>query len=97
MEVKGYNEYWCQSRPCENSPPHHRRQAGLVWWDMAHISGDDRSQLLVLPDAGDDWVGANNPVLFIEAFVDGLTLSGPALSGCSSTRRGGRATIRRIS
>ena len=33
--------------------------------DMAHISGDDRSQLLLLPDAVDDWVGTNNPVLFI--------------------------------
>ncbi len=41
---------------------------------MAHISGDDRSQLQLLPDAVDDYVGTDNPVRFIEAFVDGLDL-----------------------
>lgn len=41
---------------------------------MTHISGSDRSQLLLLPEAIDDYVGANNPVRFIDAFVDGLDL-----------------------
>ena len=41
---------------------------------MAHISGDDRSQLLLLPDSVDDYVGPDNVVRFIEAFVDGLDL-----------------------
>ncbi len=41
---------------------------------MAHISGEDRSQLLLLPDAVDDYVGPDNPVRFIDAFVDGLDL-----------------------
>ena len=41
---------------------------------MAHISGEDRSQLLLLPDAVDDYVGPNNPVRFIDAFVEGLDL-----------------------
>ena len=41
---------------------------------MAHISGDDRSQLLLLPDAVSDYVGPDNPVRFIDAFVDGLDL-----------------------
>ena len=41
---------------------------------MAHISGEDRSQILLLPDAVDDYVGADNPVRFIDAFVDGLDL-----------------------
>lgn len=42
---------------------------------MAHISGEDRSQLLLLPDAVDDYVGPDNPVRFIDAtFVDGLYL-----------------------
>ena len=41
---------------------------------MAHLSGSDRSQLLLLPEAIDDYVGPNNPVRFIEAFVDGLDL-----------------------
>mgnify|MGYP003143592632 CR=1 FL=1 len=37
-------------------------------------SGTDRSQLLLLPEAVDDYVGPDNPVRFIEAFVDGLDL-----------------------
>ena len=41
---------------------------------MAHISDEDRSQLLLLPDAVDDYVGPDNPVRFIDAFVDGLDL-----------------------
>ena len=41
---------------------------------MAHISGEDRSQLLLLPEAVGDYVGPDNPVRFIDAFVDGLDL-----------------------
>ena len=41
---------------------------------MAHISGDDRSQLLLLPESVDDYVGPDNVVRFVEAFVDGLDL-----------------------
>ena len=41
---------------------------------MAHITGEDRFQLLLLPDAVDDYVGPDNPVRFIDAFVDGLDL-----------------------
>jgi len=42
---------------------------------MAHISGIDRSQVLLLPEAVDDYVGADNPVRFIDAFVEGLDLA----------------------
>jgi transposase len=42
---------------------------------MAHIPGHDRSQLLLLPEAVDDYVAVDNPVRFIEAFVDGLDLA----------------------
>ncbi|KIV61582.1 hypothetical protein SZ54_4457 [Rhizobium sp. UR51a] len=42
---------------------------------MAHLSGIDRSQLLLLPEAVDDYVGPDNPVRFIEFFVDGLDLA----------------------
>jgi hypothetical protein len=38
---------------------------------MTHLSGHDRSQLLLLPEAVDDYVGPDNPVRFIDAFVDG--------------------------
>src|SRR5580704_13881984 len=41
---------------------------------MAHISGFERSQLLLLPEAVDDYVGPDNPVRFIDAFVNGLDL-----------------------
>ena len=41
---------------------------------MAHLSGTDRSQHLLLPEAVDDYVGPDNPARFIEAFVDGLDL-----------------------
>src|ERR1700688_5326410 len=42
---------------------------------MPHITGHDRCQTLLLPESLDDYVGAENPVRFIEAFVDGLDLA----------------------
>src|SRR5882672_3290694 len=42
---------------------------------MTHILGHDRCQLLLLPEALDDYVDAENPVRFIDAFVDGLDLA----------------------
>jgi transposase len=42
---------------------------------MTYILGHDRSQLLLLPEAVDDYVGADNPVRFFDAFVDGLDLA----------------------
>ena len=42
---------------------------------MTHISGFERSQVLLLPEAVDDYVGVDNPVRFIDAFVDGLDLA----------------------
>jgi transposase len=41
---------------------------------MAHISGFARDQLLLLPEAIEDYVGADNSVRFIDAFVEGLDL-----------------------
>lgn len=49
--------------------------ADTVSSGMAHISGSDRSQILLLPEVVDDYVGADNPVRFIEAFVDELDLT----------------------
>ena len=48
---------------------------------MAHLPGHDRSQLLLLPEAVDDYVAADNPVRFIEAFVDGLDLAALGVIG----------------
>jgi transposase len=42
---------------------------------MTHLVGLDRSQTLLLPESLDDYVGPENPVRFIEAFVDGLDLA----------------------
>jgi hypothetical protein len=39
---------------------------------MMHIHGLDRGQLLLLPEAIDDYVAADNPIRFIDAFVEGL-------------------------
>ena len=48
---------------------------------MTHLTGHDRSQMLLLPEAVDDYVGSDNPVRFIDAFVDGLDLSAASFTG----------------
>jgi hypothetical protein len=53
---------------------------------MTHIIGHDRCQMLLLPEAVDDYVAADNPVRFIDAFVVGLTLPPPG-SPVSCRRR----------
>ena len=47
---------------------------------MRHISGFERSQLLLLPEAVDDYVDADNPVRFIDAFVDEFDLAAAGFS-----------------
>ena len=42
---------------------------------MSHITGHDRTQTLLLPESVDDYVGPENPVRFIDAFVNGLDLT----------------------
>ena len=42
---------------------------------MSHIPGTEGSQTLRLPEARDDYVSHDNPVRFIDAFVDGLELT----------------------
>jgi transposase/IS5 family transposase len=62
---------------------------------MAHLPGHDRSQLLLLPEAVDDYVAADNPVRFIEAFVDGLDLAALGFIGTvpKATGRPGYAPV----
>ncbi len=48
---------------------------------MAHIAGHDRSQTLLLPELVDDYVGTDNPVRFIDAFVDRLNLAAAGFIG----------------
>jgi DNA-binding response OmpR family regulator len=42
---------------------------------MSHATGHDRSQTLLLPEPLDEYVGPENPVRFIDAFVDELDLT----------------------
>jgi hypothetical protein len=48
-----------------------RRVYALV---MAYIEGHAREQALLLPASVEDYVTADNPVRFIDAFVDDLDL-----------------------
>lgn len=41
---------------------------------MAYIKGTDRDQIVLFPEAIDDYIAEDNPVKFIEAFIDGLNL-----------------------
>jgi transposase len=54
---------------------------GAVESGMPHITGHDRSQTLLLPEAVDDYVASDNPVRFIDAFVDGLDLAASGFVG----------------
>jgi len=63
---------------------------------MVHLSGTGRSHLLLLPEAVDDYVGPDNPVRFIEAFVDGLDLGAAEFVRVQPQATSGRDTIRLI-
>jgi transposase len=55
---------------------------------MPHIAGHDRPQALLLPESPDDYVGPENPVRFIEAFVDGLDLTAADFIRVAAKRTG---------
>ena len=63
---------------------------------MHHIEGLDRDQAQLLPARVDDYVEADNPVRFIDAFVDGLDLqeAGFARVQPKPTRRPGSGLSR---
>ena len=63
---------------------------------MAHLSGTDRSPLVLLPEAVDDYVGSDNPVRFIEAFVDGLDLAAAGFARVAAKETGRPGLIRPI-
>jgi transposase len=39
-----------------------------------HIEGIDRDQLTLMPDAIEDYIAEDNPVRFLDVFVEGLDL-----------------------
>jgi transposase len=69
------------------------RGVGDVRISITHIAGCGPDQLLLLPEAVDDYVEAENRVRFIDAFVDGLDLAdaGFARVEAKATRRPGGA------
>ena len=42
---------------------------------MRHITGIPRQQLVLFPESLDEYISADNPVRFIDAFVDSLDLA----------------------
>ena len=61
---------------------------------MTQRAGLERDQLLLLPEAVDDYVGSDNPVRFIDAFVDGLDLTAAGFLRVGRKRWGVPATRR---
>ena len=55
---------------------------------MTHIAGHDRSQTLLLPESLDEYVGPENPVRFIDAWVDGLDLTAAGFAGITAKATG---------
>ena len=55
---------------------------------MIHIAGFERDQLLLLPEAVDDYVEVDNQVRFIDAFVDGLDLAAAGFSRAAAKATG---------
>ena len=65
-------------RLCENWASQIRRAASTTMrpFFMSYIRGEDRGQAALLPAAIEDYVAADAPVRVIDAFVDGLDVSG---------------------
>jgi transposase len=43
---------------------------------MSYINGESREQITLFPEVVDDYISAENPVRFIEVFVEGLDMEG---------------------
>ena len=52
------------------------------------IEGTDRSQTTLFPDRLEDWIGEDNPVRVIDAFVDALDLSGLGFERATAAETG---------
>jgi transposase len=55
---------------------------------MNYIAGSDRSEALLLPEVLDDYIAAENPVRFIDAFVTQLDLSKAGFSNAQLNETG---------
>ena len=45
------------------------------------VEGDDRKQVAPLPECIDDYIGRDNPVRVIDAYIDELDLAEPGFNG----------------
>ncbi len=54
---------------------------------MNFIQGSDRNQILLLPESIDEFIQPDNPVRFVEAFVDSLSLPELGFKSLPSTGR----------
>ena len=52
------------------------------------IEGEDRSQATLFPERLDDYIGTDNPIRFIEAFVEQLDLDGLGFKRCEPASTG---------
>lgn len=43
---------------------------------MGYVEGEDRKQTVLFPEVLDDYISEENPVRFIDVFIEGLDLSG---------------------
>ena len=52
------------------------------------VEGEDRTQITLLPECLDDYVGEDNPVRVVEVFVDELDLGGLGFEGVDPAATG---------
>ena len=52
------------------------------------IEGQDRSQVTLLPECLDDYIGEDNPVRVVDAFVDELDLGALGFKGATAAATG---------
>jgi len=55
---------------------------------MGHISGIPRQQLVLFPESLDEYISADNPVRFIDAFVDSLDLAAAGFTHTTLAKTG---------
>ena len=60
------------------------------------VEGKDRSQSTLFPERLDDYIDQDNPVRFIDAFIDKLPLLKLGFEGLSRVPRGALPIIRRF-
>src|ERR1700740_1250815 len=55
---------------------------------MGYVAGERRDQVVMFPAVRDDYVSAENPVRFVEEFVNQLELSGLGFSKAEAGEQG---------